>query len=368
MSINGMNIYIINLIMLFVWRIVFEKFKGKEKAVELSIKITIFQMIFIAGLRDISVGTDTLTYSYIFDSAGTLDLRGLVKYYIETGYMIWNKLIHLLTHNYQFLLIANITVTLLAVKRYIQKYSKDQFFSLFLFITIGYFMSAMNIMRQFLALSLILFVYDFYIERKYLKTLVLSILAAMFHLSAVFILFVLLIHAILYRSKLASIKKIRCIFFCMASCVFLIIICNAENVLPVLYEMFNLKWNYKYALSGAGIEIHVFSYSLLMKIIISLLYFFLIDKLCINISERENYDFWNYVNLISCAINVLAGYLSMFSRLNLYFSVTTIIFLPNILKSFNINKFLKCFIYIGFIVLYFTSLSSDGAVPWTSCF
>ena len=84
--------------------------------------------------------------------------------------------------------------------------------------------------------------------------------------------------------------------------------------------------------------------------------------------KYENYDFWNYVNLISCAINVLAGYLSMFSRLNLYFSVTTIIFLPNILKSFNINKFLKCFIYIGFIVLYFTSLSSDGAVPWTSCF
>lgn len=356
-----MSIYIINLLTIPIWKIFFQKIRSK-KSILWTLSVVLIQCVLIAGLRDVSIGTDTKTYFNLFTYIKNTPVSQAFSYYIETGYFLLNKVVSMFTNNFNILLIAICIIVYRSIYKFIKNYSKNAIMSLFLFITLGYFSSTMNIMRQYIALSFVLLGYNFYLKDNNIKFLLFIVLACFFHTSAILVIPIILMYHIIFSGKIETSILIKVV----VSSVLLLITLFAPYFSSIL---FNNSEYYNYIVDGAGYDTSLISLNLIIKIIMSITYFYLNSKKLF-IDKNANLKFFNYLNLISCLMNILSGGLSMFTRLNIYFSVTLIIFIPNIVEEMKIkNKYyLKIFIYIGFFILYYLSLLSGGndIVPYIS--
>ena len=113
----------------------------------------------IEGLRDYTVGTDTVTYVAHFLGNDTAKF--------ETGFELFTKAIRLFTDNPTVYLLCIAFVINGLVARAIYKMSKDAAVSLFIYITLYFYFNAFNGLRQYMAVALLLTTYTFLHERKF---------------------------------------------------------------------------------------------------------------------------------------------------------------------------------------------------------
>lgn len=144
--------------------------------------ICFLELTFIAGFRAWDIGNDTSNYvGTFFAVVSHLDLY---LSHMEKGYLLYNKLLSLLTSNLQAILIANAIVITGAICFFCRKYSISVFMSILLFVILQ-FSGTLNIMRQFLALSIVLFSIPFVIKRRFIAFVICCIIASTFHKSAI---------------------------------------------------------------------------------------------------------------------------------------------------------------------------------------
>ena len=155
--------------------------------------LSIFLMVCFSGLRNVNVGIDTLSYYNDF-------------YAIEHGGYVFSKDIFFLTTSkilmnifhspYAVIFIYSLIINILINIR-LWDYKECCSFSIMqlMYVCLFYFLS-INIMRQFIAVSIVFFATRFLYKRRYKLYIVFNLLAAAFHLTAilgVLILFVFLI-------------------------------------------------------------------------------------------------------------------------------------------------------------------------------
>lgn len=136
---------------------------------------------FIIGFRDIDVGTDTNNYHAIFSMVNNGDdWRG------EILYIYLNQLVGLFTDNavYVTFIVALITIT--NISWFIYKYSPSLAFSWLTFLGYFSFFGLTNIIRQNLAVSIVLLSIPFIFNRKLIPFLLVILVASLFHFSAIF--------------------------------------------------------------------------------------------------------------------------------------------------------------------------------------
>lgn len=147
----------------------------------------------LAGIRDVSVGTDVLIYGYpVFkDAYYAFDFDFLINQWqrIEIGYLWLNYVISSLTpnHNIFFGLIMFIEVlfVFLTLRQWKSKIPVWLGMLIFYFM---FFNSSLNLMRQSLALSIAFFGMRYVFERKFFYFTFWVLIGCLFHKSALLLL------------------------------------------------------------------------------------------------------------------------------------------------------------------------------------
>ena len=139
-------------------------------------------LFWIAWQRDASVGTDTQTYLLQFEN---LELYNTTRYFtgIQRGWYYFN--LFFFSHfNYDVFLFACYSIIIGGIGYWIYKESDNYIMSLFFFVLLMFYFGSFNIMRQYIAISIVLVaLLHFKNIRVYIP---LVLLASLFHFSALF--------------------------------------------------------------------------------------------------------------------------------------------------------------------------------------
>ncbi len=154
--------------------------------------MALFFLFFLTAFRSLAVGNDTYTYFYGYSRLdqyqSLLDYLSKTRY--EPGYAVLCYGCYKAGLSYYGMQTIISAFIFLSFYRFIKKYSPHYLFSCFIFLTLRYAISAMNVVRMLIAVAILLFAVDKLKERKPFQFAAIVIMAALFHASAiVFIVF-----------------------------------------------------------------------------------------------------------------------------------------------------------------------------------
>lgn len=171
------------LIALFYYLIKFLPMKDKNKRI-LFIVISMCLLFFISAFRDPSIGNDTRTYFNMLTHARDTDFLSNYIWRYEPGYLQYVQLIGKFSINGQTLLIVTSLIVSLSLGLYIYKYSKWPLLTILLFVLFRNYFGSMNILRQYLAMILLLWGTVFIRDRKIVSFILIVAIASSFHKTA----------------------------------------------------------------------------------------------------------------------------------------------------------------------------------------
>ena len=186
-----MWLYILNVITIIIYAFLI---KDKKKFVIL-VAIQLFLML---ALRDVTMGVDMDNYMGGYNYISKMDFGGLMSslkpsgvselvypYYYENGYTILNWIASHIGIGFHGLLVICAGINIASVSYFIYKYSKNPWFSFVIFCTFGFFIYDFGILRQSLALSMVIWAYVLADRRKLFFTILSFLLALSFHRAAI---------------------------------------------------------------------------------------------------------------------------------------------------------------------------------------
>lgn len=139
-----------------------------------------FLPLFLVSALRYNVGGDYIGYERIFKNV----TEG-VDIYAEPGFGLLNRLVAWYSDNIQWVYALSAAITLLLLFRTVFRESASPVLSLYLFVTMGYFFSSFNILRQFIAVAIVFAAFPYLRERRFLPYLLAVAAAMTFHKTAV---------------------------------------------------------------------------------------------------------------------------------------------------------------------------------------
>lgn len=322
--------------------------------------LIIFIPVFFAGLR-YDIGTDyTPIYTTIYNIIATFSFTDVLSYNVETSYSLINYFSNLIfpSHIWIVFMITSF-ITLYFFIEGLSYFERDISLSLSLYIYfMFYFFPSLNIQRQMLAVSIIIFAYKFIIEKKFWKYLFFIVFAMSFHRASIIALTFYFLN--FKRGKYYQMKSSLYYLSLIVSPVFLLFIISIGESLPFVGVYFT---NYEIEFIGIGLSAFLDLGIVLLPA--------LIFK-----NKIENYNS-NYSILINISYLLIpATFLSFFQhwafRIRIYITITQLIILPMIVKMVkNKNEkrlvtFFLCLFYLSLFILKFIIIGEDEVLPFKS--
>lgn len=273
----------------------------------------------VSGFRDFSIGVDTKQFTNAFN----LIVEGRDTRY-ELGFVYLCKIIGFFTSDAGILLIFVSALGSITIGSLIYKESSNVLLSVLLFMFLNFYFLSMNMMRQWIALCIVLLGYEICLTQdKYLPFLIICIFATFFHKTALCC--VLLILVRLFKKYhysdlfLLVVSSLSAIFFVFSS-----------KLLPLILGIFGYK---EYLMSkftsGSDIAgILLFAVSFLLMVIT---YYYG------HVKDEENKEYFLIICL-AVIIFSLGIRISIFERIANYFYVFTIFRFPSVLSSIKIKS------------------------------
>ncbi len=311
--------------------------------------LSVFALIAVAALRGLDVGTDTIHYYDHFHHMRDTDDRGENLYYAIVDFFGSYA-------NYDAFMWFIYSLIVGGVAYVIYYSSNDRFFSLFLFVTLGFYTQSLNIMRQYMVVS-IAFIAIYYLSRNLSKKglfwfVITILISALIHHTA---LLAFLYIPILYL-------KIKNLWWYGAMAGSFIIGIIFSSYLTYIFEPFYALLDDYYIgyLEMADIDAsrNMISNAALNLVGLSTLYF----------APKESEKKWTvHFLVLSVILNNIFGW-GYLVRVSICFGVAQLIAIPIVTKSIR-NIFVR-YLYIAFIILYcfvrfyVVTLHSDGIMPY----
>lgn len=176
-----------------------------QKRNQMTILLFLGGLFVLLALRDITVGIDLYQYKIIFERCANSSFANLSDFSWELGYSIYNKLVSVISQEYRFFLIVTAIIILIPIYKLYSKETRYSFLLIVLFINMPCFLMMFSGLRQAIATSIGILVFIAIENKKYVWSVLLIILAACFHVSA-------LILFLLYPAFFLKIKT-RHLFF-----------------------------------------------------------------------------------------------------------------------------------------------------------
>ena len=187
---------VIYLCLLILIMFVFMIFKNKNKALLLSFIL----IAIVACLRKYTVGVDTLQFYRAFSKIVSDSSWNYNNFRYEPGFYYLCKLLGKINSEPQILIMFTSIFINMSVYKFIKKNSTDYCLSTILYIIMNNFFSNKKIMRQAIALAILLYGFEFLKDKKYIKYIFAVCIASLFHTVA-FSALLLLIFSILPKKR-----------------------------------------------------------------------------------------------------------------------------------------------------------------------
>lgn len=310
----------------------------------------------ISGLRSEFVGADLPVYLDFYNIIKETYFSEIIsqKQEFETGYAIFNKIISYFGAE-RYLITVISFIIIFSITRFIYRFSEIPWLSFFSFVCFGYFFQSMNVLRQYIALSIILYSFEYLVKNKILIATLLVLLAASFHKSAVLVLSVYPVF-IIKNNKFLLVYGFFLTFF---------LFLYTDNFLEAVDRMVYVTDTKLTAGSGISTFFLYLSY-MIFCITVKTLY----DK---RKADIKNNVFLFNIGIIALAIQTLCflGSYTLLQRFNLYFSFSYIVLVPNYIYMIKNKIFFNVFIFLYIVfaayVYFFVMLVGDSSkvIPYS---
>lgn len=310
--------------------------------------------IWLAGSRTVYEGTDTpfyisasyytkyLSYKYLFSHFPHVMITGRKYQYIETGYVIFNKIIVSIINNPASVLYISAGIMIFNFGKFVKDNGVDLFLGMYIFLCEGIYLNSFNTMRQLLALSILLNAFTQTKREKYVNALVWVGIATLIHQSSIYFVLILIAYRLLY---MLSEKNNGYFFF------FLLLIPPVLKLLSYTEYSGYLTTNNLYEVSIGRIAI--------LWIVIGVMYL-------INLHEYlrdKEMVFYGNMFLIYVILQIMSLSITGAQRLSFYFEPFNILLIGRMLAvRLEKSSITKLFIvvilkFLIFILLFFLYIS-----------
>lgn len=336
-----MLFYVIQLILIFLyWAIIKSQNKDEVVGNKMFLNFVFIHLFVIEGFRSLSFGTDGW-YQDLYRGTANLPWKNVPNFndYLlfkaEIGYVAFNKLLNYISKDVQTLYIAVSGIYLISVCRLLKKYSYLPIISVFLFFIVFWFQS-FSVLRQYIALSFVMASIPFVIKRNIVRFGLLLIVAFFFHQSS--IVFVPVYFLFNYHLRLTfktTLMFILCtvIITLTINSVFRIAVGNLIGYDSYLEMESSSDGNFKMAL------VYLFY-------LISYVFFSLKNK-----RETLTENLFFKLLCIAFILQFAGSNFAVMQRLNVYFSFSLMMVIPNIIKAIKSQPLKYAFIAFT-IILY----------------
>jgi hypothetical protein len=274
---------------------------------------------------------------------------------LEPGYVFFNVLIKFIGGNYTTYLLASNFFVMFAYAQFSLKYSRYPIMSLITIMSLGLIFPV----RQTLAAAIILFGYQYIVNRDFLKFSITVLIAALIHTSSVV---VVPLYFVYNRIQL-KIWSIIAVF--IGSLVLgnymsqiMLVILNLFSFLGEIFT-YRLEIYVNVVTHTMGSDFRNKSYSHLIVGFIFVVFFYINKKN--NKINYSNYNSWLNMYILAIAIsNLFFTYMRDLDRIREYFILISAPLLAYLVgQSGEKNKYLRCVFYVFFILFMYTRLFSS---------
>lgn len=347
-----MMIYIIVFLLTCLFCVFVQKCDNPKKKFVFSAFAVLIPSL-LAGLRATNIGTDVNIYaSRLFDFACNNSFVEFIRYSeTELGYSLLVYVVSIFSKSVNVLLFFNAFIIILFF--YLFAYNKRDKVSLWLsmlvFLLVIY-NSSLNLMRQMISISIITYSLTKIENKKYISTIILFIIALLFHNSCIFALPIYPIFIIFYNQKLSKNTKKTII---IGTFLFLLIfslgykhiayfLANVINILPDKY------YNY---LTIYSQDFNINFFELLYKLFFGITFVITYLKNKETFSDRIPYFL---LFIIDFLIFPVSFSIKNADRLGYYYLYPAILLIvPSIKEFFKMNKYFKNISLIGIVIILF---------------
>lgn len=316
----------------------------------------IFALLYIAGLRDITVGTDTAHYAEIFDDPQD----------IEIGYRLFAEFIKYIGGNFHLFLFLFFFISFFLKLYAFREVSSYPLLSICIYSSFWFLVYDMNGIRQGIALGFVALSYYYLIDNKKSKFFLFMTGAILFHYSSLIFL------PIIFIIKKKCTKRLFLISF---SIIFLFAYLGVSSIiLNLLGTVIGVNVRLiERILSYQNNELYntniLYSFGTFVRLLLFFTTYFFIDK--INLSERtKNIFLWSALlnigfYLLFSEVEIIATRISLYYR---FYECFFLACLPNAFKG-KITKiligFLLCLYAISQIIKTL-AIPNNNLVPYKS--
>ena len=348
-----MEIYFVELISIIIISLFFAYINKKNNnKINIIYMIIIFLILFVVmGLRKYTVGTDTELYCRIFKMASNSNNIFSVSD-ASPLYAIYNKIISIVFGtNIQNIVISNsfIIVALMCIGIYRQ--SQNIYISVIYYILFYFYMQGFNIARQFLALAITFNAFYYVKNNEKIKALLMILIATLIHNTAIFVGLVEIAFMFI-KPSMQNIKR-----FCALGIILSLFLDKIIDVFLKIFPRYQIYFtNAVFYEVGQGRKI-VLTMIYLVVVIIGI---YLMGKNKKEMEEKKDYKEWFMLTtmmIFAVIIGILAMKSNLLSRIEIYFSIFAIIYIPKVINRMR-EKQNTNILYFNFsnvyTILYFT--------------
>lgn len=335
--------YLILLVFVSLWIAIEEKAIHRK-----SFWVPLFTLSLFAGIRNYTVGTDSINYvdSFRYNlSIYNFSFNENVEY----GYQLLTYALLNITHNYFWLFFVSSLIVVGSYLIVIRKVSVNYTLSVFIFITLGTYTFYFNGLRQGIAMALAALATPFLISKQIIPFSLIVFLASFFHTSA---LVLLPVYMLLHINIKSSYKLLISFLVSMIGSQFIIRYLAEDNIRYQSYAQETEK-------SGGLLTLGVYFIIMIGLQLIKNFY---------KIKDREFETLLTYYSIgifLLVPIALLGTNPSGPQRILFYFTWSLILLIPFALKK--INNLLVYISTIIICVIFFILTTSrfGGLIPYT---
>ncbi len=341
-----------------------QKMRLIKKRESISVVLTmIFSWILflISGFR-YNTGTDYINYAQNYETKSA----GIDTYWLnyEPGFNFLNFFVSKTFGEVQFLFIICSGVTMYFIYRSYKKSSADKYLSLYLFVTLYFFFSSFNYVRQYMAISLVLFAVDDLINKNFKNYLIKVAVASLFHSTS------LLMIPFYFIAR----RKVRLGVYIPLTAILMLSRIFYQQII-VLVTKIMPKYAIYLDFEGGGATVSLLLLMMNFVVLLAITY-----KKRKNIEQKEEIKYINnieniYLNACFFALCFysFASINTLFSRIGSYFFIFSTLSIPYVInkkckgRDLLMARIIVCAISI-IACLYYLNANNCGVVPYKCIF
>lgn len=364
-----MTIYILSISLIGILGFFCKNSTKASQAKKIYLSISFVVLLLIMGLRAPTIGTDTYAYSNMFLRIGSANSFAAA---LKTSginapvYVAFCRLIYMLSPSRQAWIFGCSLLILIGIFRFISKSSTNIYLTVILYMSLTFYFQGFNIIRQSIAVALLLNSYLFWLDKRFsLWGWGLYILALFIHSTAIVGIVGWILAAITNKDRSCLNGRADIKQMILISLVLALLCIGSQTVLLGLftrifprYEIyFSSTAEHSFLEQGQGrIIIIVLGYA-----IVAGYCFYLIQKKRINGSIQPVLFYELLIMVFSIVLGFFGSRSLAISRMNIYYSIISISFIPNTLNIDNkTNRQILTIAAILFTLIYMIIFLAEG--------